>query len=75
MLLEKESFNEHDVVALIQDIPEFGLRKGDVGTIVVTGIQGWEEVEFTNGLGETTVMTAIEHSKLIKLHFEVLQAA
>ena len=75
MSVTSPPFFEHDVVALLQDIPEFGLRKGDVGTIVVTGIPGWEEVEFTNGLGETTAMTAIEHSKLIKLHFEVQQAA
>ena len=27
---------EYDVVVLVDDLPEYGLRKGDTGTIVIT---------------------------------------
>jgi len=55
--------NELDLVALTESIPEHGLEKGDVGTIVAVydGEKGYE-IEFATYTGETVaVITAASH--------------
>ncbi len=45
---------EHDVVALTVDLPEYGLRAGDLGTVVMVHRDGeGYEVEFMTLDGET----------------------
>lgn len=45
---------ELDTVVLTQDIPEFGLRQGDVGAVVHEYQKGVAfEVEFVTGDGQT----------------------
>ena len=55
--------NELDLIALTDPIPEHGLEKGDVGTIVaVYNNGGGYEIEFTTYSGETiAVITVAPH--------------
>ena len=53
------TIREHDLVVLTADIPEEGLKQGDVGTVVLMHKAGAGfEVEFATLAGETlTVVT------------------
>ncbi len=69
-----------DLVALLVDVPESGLRRGDVGTVIDI-FEGNEHhppgclVEFTTDNGETQEELAItDPAKIMQLRFK-LQAA
>lgn len=52
--------NEHDLVALCEDLPEFGLQRGDVGVVVLAHAQGQAyEVEFTTLHGDTVAVVTL----------------
>jgi hypothetical protein len=59
--------NLYDVVALLEDVPSQGLKRGQVGTIV----ELWEfdvyEVEFSDLDGITYAMAALRASQLMTL--------
>lgn len=59
-----------DVVALTEDLPEPGLRRGQVGTVVEELSEGVFEVEFTDNEGRTYAMLPLRASQLIVLHYE-----
>ena len=63
------------VVALLDDIPERGLRRGQVGTIVESLAPGVYEVEFSDGEGRTYASAALPSSSLIRLHHEPVREA
>jgi hypothetical protein len=50
---------ELDSVALTEDIPEHGLRRGDVGTVVLLHGDAGYEVEFVSLTGETLAVTSV----------------
>ncbi|MDX2224384.1 MAG: DUF4926 domain-containing protein [Rhodospirillaceae bacterium] len=52
---------EHDTVVLKQDVPDAGLKAGDVGTIVLVhnGGEGFE-VEFVTLSGATVSVVTVE---------------
>lgn len=51
---------ELDVVVLIRDLPERGLRKGDVGTVVYRYDAGYAyEVEFVTAGGKTLAVLTV----------------
>jgi hypothetical protein len=53
--------NELELVVLKRDIPEHGLTRGDVGTVVhVYGHGAAYEVEFLLGSGETVAVLTLE---------------
>jgi len=56
---------EHDTVVLAADLPEHGLRAGDVGTVVLVheGGRGYE-VEFATLDGETVAVATLENSQV-----------
>lgn len=57
--------NELDRVVLERDLPQFGLKRGDVGTVVlVHGSGAGYEVEFTALDGETIAVTTLSRSEL-----------
>lgn len=58
--------NELDVVVLAVDLPEFGLRKDDLGTIVhiYTGARSFE-VEFVASNGDTIAMTSLKPEQIL----------
>jgi hypothetical protein len=50
-----------DCVVLVRDLPEFGLRAGDLGTIVAIYQPAGLEIEFIKASGQTqTVLTLTE---------------
>jgi hypothetical protein len=63
-----------DIVALLRDIPEKKLVKGQVGTIV----EKWDtkvfEVEFCNTKGETLALAQIDEKDLLLLHYQLIAA-
>ena len=64
-----------DVVALTEDAPEQGLRRGEVGTVVDQWKDGVFEVEFSGDTGEAYAFAALPAEKLMKLYFRKDEAA
>lgn len=57
---------EHEEVVLADDLPEYGLKRGDLGTVVFVH-QGGEgfEIEFVTLDGETIAVATV-HSKQVR---------
>lgn len=64
-----------DVVALIVDLPEKGLVRGQVGTVVEQLAPGVFEVEFSDDQGRTYAQLPIKENQLLVLHYQPQQAA
>jgi len=63
-----------DVVAILEDEPAKGLRRGQVGTVVETLGPGVFEVEFSDNDGRTYASVALKKaSQLLVLHHEVVR--
>jgi len=57
--------HEHDCIVLTQDIPDEGLRAGDVGTVVhIHGDAAAYEVEFMTLTGQTVAVATVLPSQL-----------
>ena len=52
--------DELDLVALAGDLPEYGLKAGDVGTVVLLHNDSGYEVEFMTFGGETVAVVTVE---------------
>jgi hypothetical protein len=65
----------HAVVALIEDLPEEGLVRGQVGTVVENWAPGVYEVEFSDGDGRTYATVALKAEQLMRLHHEPVHQA
>lgn len=63
-----------DVVALLTDIPEHGLVRGQVGTVVEL-LSGAYQVEFSDDEGRTYAELALEPHQLLVLHHRPQRAA
>jgi hypothetical protein len=59
-----------DVVAIIEDLPERGLYRGQVGTVVEILAPGVFEVEFSDDEGRTYATTSLEADQLLALRYE-----
>jgi hypothetical protein len=60
---------ELDPVALTCDLPEHGLKRGDVGTAVLAHREGAAyEVEFVDYEGRTIALLTLENSQVRSLH-------
>ncbi len=59
-----------DVVALIENTPEHGLRRGQVGTIVETWAEGVFEVEFADMNGAAYAFAALRAEQLMVLQWQ-----
>lgn len=64
-----------DVVALTEDLPEDGLVRGQVGTVVEELPPDAYEVEFCDDRGRTYASTGIPREKLIVLRYQRIEAA
>jgi len=64
-----------DVVALIENLENEGLRRGEVGTVVEQWNDGVFEVEFSDNSGKTYAFAALRPDQLMKLHFRKDEAA
>jgi hypothetical protein len=59
-----------DVVALTSDLPEHGLKRGQVGTIVEEWQPDVFEVEFADTDGVAYAMVALRTDQLMSLHWQ-----
>lgn len=64
-----------DVVAVTEDLPEHGLRRGEVGTIVERWKDGAYEVEFSDDAGEAYAFVALRAEQLMPLYHRRRDAA
>jgi uncharacterized protein DUF4926 len=64
-----------DVVALTLDLPEHGLARGQVGTVVESLAPGVFEVEFSDDNGRTYASLALHADQLMVLHYQPVEAA
>jgi len=63
------TINELDAVALTCDLPEHGLKRGDVGTAVLVHGEGEAfEVEFVSYNGRTVALLTLERAQIRTLH-------
>lgn len=60
----------YDVVALLEDLPELHLRRGQVGTLVETWEQDVYEVEFADTHGTTYALAALKAEQLMPLYWQ-----
>jgi hypothetical protein len=66
----KDAIDILDVVAITKDLPERGLYRGQVGTVVETLAPGVFEVEFSDDEGRTYASTSLEADQLLALRYE-----
>lgn len=64
-----------DVVALTEDLPELGLRPGQVGTVVEELAPGVYEVEFCDEQGISYASLSLRDQQLMLLRYRPAQAA
>lgn len=64
-----------DVVALTVDLPEHGLARGQVGTIVEVLAPNTYEIEFCDERGQTYASVGIPADKLMVLRYRPVAAA
>ncbi len=62
-----------DVVALIEDLPERGLRRGQVGTIVECLAPDVFKVEFRDDEGQTYAGLALRTDQFLVLHYQAVE--
>ena len=63
------------VVALLEDQPERGLRRGQVGTVVERLAPSVFEVEFSDNEGRTYSSLALRSDQLMVLHHDLVEVA
>jgi len=64
-MLDMELLSE---VAVLHDMPEKGLVRGQVGTVVELLASSVAEVEFSDDQGRTYAMAALRSEELMRLH-------
>jgi hypothetical protein len=62
-------------VALMVDLPEHGLSRGQVGTVVEALAPDAFEVEFSDSDGRAYALLALRAEQLLALHFEPVEIA
>jgi hypothetical protein len=60
------------VVALLRDLPEHGLSRGQVGTVIDVHSPSAAEVEFVDSHGHTYGLLALRAEDLMQLHHQPL---
>lgn len=58
-----------DVVALLEDIPDHRLHRGQVGTIIEKLAPQVFEIEFSDDHGRTYALLVVHADQLIALHY------
>jgi hypothetical protein len=67
----KNNINLYDVVTLTVDLPEYGLKRGYVGTVVENLADGTAfEVEFSDSEGNSYASLGLREDQLIVLHYD-----
>ena len=55
---------EHEDVVLARNLPKYGLKKGDVGTIIHVHLAKGYEVEFLTLRGETVAVASLSKDEV-----------
>ncbi len=66
--MQKKQIELLDTVALLEDIPQRGLDRGEVGTVVELLAPDVFEVEFSDDEGQTYAQFAVQANQIIALH-------
>lgn len=61
-----------DTVALTVDLPERGMYRGQVGTVVESLDPGILEVEFSDDKGRAYALLSLKTSQLLILHYKAI---
>ena len=61
-----------DVVVLIKDLPDLGLRKGQVGTVIEVYEPGEFEIEFGDLQGKSYTLEILNTNELMQIHYSPL---
>jgi hypothetical protein len=61
------------VVAILKDVPEEGIVRGQVGTIVESLAPAVWLVEFSDPMGRTCALIDVKEDEMVTLHYEPLQ--
>jgi hypothetical protein len=64
----KKEINLLDTVALLEDLPQRNLQRGEVGTVVELLAPDVYEVKFCDDEGRTYAMFALRGEQLVVLH-------
>ena len=70
-----ENIKPFTVVALLEDKPEHGLRRGQVGTVVEPLAPGVFEVEFCDHKGRTYATLALRSAEIMILHHDLIEVS
>jgi len=65
----------YDVVALLEDIPEKNLSRGQVGTLVEKLDDNIFEIEFSDDAGKTYALVPVEAKNFLVLHYSNIKIA
>lgn len=72
--MSDQQINELDVVALIEDLPQLKLARGQVGTVVFVYSPDAFEVEFVDDTGHTYCLATLNGSQLLRLRYKPIAA-
>jgi hypothetical protein len=75
MAIHNNTIQLYDVVAITADLPDKGLLRGQVGTVVERLAPGVFEVDFSDDQGHTYALTSLRENQLLLLHYQPQQAA
>lgn len=70
----RAAINVLDVVALTEDLPDRGLYRGQVGTVVESLAPDVFEVEFSDNEGRAYASLALKAGQLLVLHHEPVES-
>jgi hypothetical protein len=68
MTQRKRNIKVLDTVALIEDLPDRKLKRGEVGTVVEILAPDVYEVEFSDDEGQTYAELALRRDQVVLLH-------
>ncbi len=71
----KDDIHLLDVVAVLQDIPDRAIHRGQVGTVVELLTDGVFEVEFSDDEGHSYATFPLSASQLMVLHYGPVEVA
>ena len=68
-VMSHDEVHLYDVVALTEALPEEGLLRGQVGSVVEIYPDGACEVDFSDAQGNTYALLAVQRHMLMRLHY------
>jgi hypothetical protein len=70
-----QTISVFDVVALTEDLPQYGLRRGQVGTVLEYLAPGVFEVEFSDNDGRAYASLGLRDDQLMVLSYQPVSTA